>query len=105
MKTNKDIQSTIDKTLQAFDTIETVEVSPFFKDKVMQRLFLEKEEPETVRFWFAPKMQLATLICVLILNSLVLAKLQKTDYKEDVSQFAESFELSTDNDTSTLSFP
>ena len=44
METNNNIQKKIDDTFTAIDAIENVNVSPFFKDKTMLRLFAEKEE-------------------------------------------------------------
>ena len=86
------------------DAIETVNVSPFFKDKTMQRLFAEKEETTTVWNWFTPKLQLATLVCVVVLNVIAFPKLDDaTSYDENVSEFAESYGLSaSDDDTSIL---
>ena len=102
MKTNKDIQNKIDSTLSAIDTIEEAKVSPFFKDKTMQRLFAEKEEKQIAWSWFTPKLQLATLVCVVILNAIALTKLQETSYDDNVNQFAESYGLSTSTETSLL---
>jgi hypothetical protein len=104
MDTNKNIQSKIDSTLSVMDAIETVNVSPFFKDKTMQRLFAEKEETTTVWNWFTPKLQLATLVCVVVLNVIAFTKLDDaTSYDENVSELAESYGLSaSDDDTSIL---
>ena len=104
MDTNKNIQSKIDSTLSVMDAIETVNVSPFFKGKTMQRLFAEKEETTTVWNWFTPKLQLATLVCVVVLNVIAFPKLDDaTSYDENVSEFAESYGLSaSDDDTSIL---
>ena len=102
METNKNIQSKIDNTLSAMDAIETVNVSPFFKDKTMQRLFAEKEETATAWYWFSPKLQLATLVCVVILNVFAFTKLKETTYNDNVNQFAESYGLSTSTETFIL---
>ncbi|WP_298551082.1 hypothetical protein [uncultured Algibacter sp.] len=103
MDKNKNIQSKIDSTLSAMDTIETVSVSPFFKDKTMQRLFAEKEEASTVWNWFTPKLQLATLVCVVVLNVIAFTKLDdSSSYDENVSEFAESYGLSIYNDETSI---
>ncbi len=102
MDTNKDIQKKIDSTLDAMDAVKTVNVSPFFKDKTMQRLFAEKEEKQVVWSWFTPKLQLATLVCVIVLNVIAFTNLKKTTYNENVTQFAESYGLSTSTETSLL---
>lgn len=104
MTTNNNIQDKIDSTFEAFDAMETVNVSPFFKDKTMNVLFAEKEEKQMSWNWFTPKLQLATLVCVVILNVIAFTKVeQTTSYDENVSEFAESYGLFTnDDDTSIL---
>ena len=103
MDTNKNIQSKIDSTLNAMDAIEAVNVSPFFKDKTMNVLFAEKEETVSVWNWFSPKLQLATLVCVVILNVVALTQINTSSYDENLDEFAESYGLSTsDDDTSIL---
>jgi hypothetical protein len=95
MKTPKDIENTIEATFDVIDSINKVNVSPFFKDKAMQRLFAEKEETVSTGFnWFTPKLQFATLICILIVNVFGIMQLTKTTYSENVSEFASSYELS-----------
>lgn len=102
MKTNKNIQNKIDSTLEVANSIEVANVSPFFKGKAMQRLFAEKEEEQVVWSWFTPKLQLVTLVCVIVLNVIAFTKLQETTYDENVSQFAESYGLLTTTETSLL---
>ncbi|GAL64024.1 hypothetical protein [Algibacter lectus] len=106
MDINKDIQQKIDSTLQAVDGIETVNVSPFFKDKTMQRLFSEKEEVVVASSWFTPKLQLATLACVVVLNVLAFTQLDNSSgtssYDENLNQFAETYGLSSSSTTSFL---
>jgi hypothetical protein len=105
MDINKDIQQKIDSTLQAVDGIETVNVSPFFKDKTMQRLFSEKEEVVMRSSWFTPKLQLATLACIVILNVLAFTQLDSSgtsSYDENLNEFAETYGLSSSSTTSFL---
>ena len=99
METNKNIQEKIENTFKASETIQAVNVSPFFKDKTMNRLFLEKEEEKTAWLWFTPKLQLATLACVVVLNVFAISKLNETTYNENVSDFAESYGLSTNTES------
>jgi len=102
METDKNIQNKIDSAFDAIDTIETVNVSPFFKDKTMQRLFTEKEETTAVWNWFTPKLQLATLACVVILNVVTFTQLKTSSYDENLNKFAETYGLSTSTETSFL---
>lgn len=102
METNKNIQEKVDDVFAAIDGIENVNVSPFFKDKTMQRLFTEKEEVAATWSWFTPKLQLATLVCVVVLNVIAFSQLQTTTYNDNMSQFAETYGLSISDDTSVL---
>lgn len=100
METNKNINNKIADTLSAMDAIEAVKVSPFFKDKTMQRLFVEKEEEPLMSSWFSPKLQLATLVCVIVLNVLAFTQLNSNKYDSDISEFAETYGLSSGSDVS-----
>ncbi len=104
MDRDRNIQNKIDETLNVLESIEKVNVSPFFKDKTMNVLFTEKEEVQTVWSWFTPKLQLATLLCVVVLNVIAFTKLEETSaYEANISEFAESYGLSvSDDDTSIL---
>ncbi|WP_298420067.1 hypothetical protein [uncultured Kordia sp.] len=101
MKTSKDITKQVESTFDSLENIKEVNVSPFFKDKTMQRLFAEKEEPIATGFgWFTPRLQLATLICVLIMNVIGFLQLNKSEYSTDVSEFATIYGLSQDGQQS-----
>lgn len=104
MDTDRNIQNKINDTLNTLESIENVNVSPFFKGKTMQLLFAEKDLEQTVWAWFTPKLQLATLVCVVVLNVIAFTKLEEaSSYDENLSEFAESYGLSTsDDDTSLL---
>ena len=69
----------------------------------MQRLFTEKDETATDWNWFSPKLQLATLVCVVILNVIAFTQINESSYDENLNSFAESYGLSTSmNGTSIL---
>lgn len=94
------IQKQIEETLQQASTIETVNVSPFFKDKVMHQLSKEKEVAVPEVTWFTPKLQLATLVVVLVINVFAFSNLSFSTYDDNITEFAQSYELSTTSDTS-----
>ena len=102
METSKNIQSKIDSTIEAVDAIEKASVSPFFKGKTMNLLFNEKEERKETWSWFTPKLQLATLVCVIVLNVLAFTKLQESNYDDSVNQFADSFGLSSSTEIALI---
>lgn len=94
MEKTKNIQENIDATLNVLDTINEVKVSPFFKDKTIQRLFSEQEETVPSGFsWLSPKLQLATFVCVLLVNIFGIYQLTKTEYDNNISDFATMYEL------------
>ena len=100
MEIDKNIKNKVADTLNAMDANEAVKVAPFFKDKTMQRLFIEKEEKPLFWSWFSPKLQLATLICVIVLNVLAFTQLNSNKYDSNISEFAETYGLSSGSDTS-----
>lgn len=103
MDTDRNIQNKINETFNVLESMETVNVSPFFKDKTMNVLFAEKEVVQTGWNWFTPKLQLATLLCVVVLNVIAFTKLEETStYEENVSEFASSYGLSTSDDDSLI---
>ena len=102
MKTDNYLQEKIEESLNSVDLIKEVQVSPFFKDKTMQKLFSEKEEVTYAWSWFTPKLQLATLICVVILNVVAFSQLEQESYDEDIYEFAESYGFSVMDETSFI---
>lgn len=100
METNKGIQKEIERTFDVLNTKNEVHVSPFFKDKTLRRLFLKKEEKEIVWLWFTPKLQLATLAVVIVLNIIALSQLESNSMSENsIDDFATTYELSYDDES------
>ncbi|TXE20038.1 hypothetical protein ES692_01910 [Psychroserpens burtonensis] len=100
METNSNIQDKIDLVLNSADTINETHISPFFKDKTMQRLFAEREVKTNVWSWFTPKIQLATLVCVLFFNVYAVREIKTTNYNESMSSFASDYGLTIESETS-----
>ncbi len=106
METNRNIQNKIEDAFKAIDAIEKVKAPPFFKDKTMRRLFAEKEEQHEW-FWLTPRLQLAALVCVIILNVFAFTQLRKDDlrtddYHENISNFADAYGLSVEDGNSLM---
>ncbi|WP_299436807.1 hypothetical protein [uncultured Aquimarina sp.] len=93
MKTKNHIQNQVEQTIEITETISKVQPSPFLREKMMNRLFNEKEEI-SIFSWFTPKYQLITLTCIVLLNVYVIAQYNKSNYDENVSNFAQNYELS-----------
>jgi len=98
METNKNIQNNIDQVFKSVDTITDVKVSPFFKDKVMQKVYAEKEIQETTWSWFTPKLQFATLACVVVLNVFALTQFDSVGNDSDLEEFSNTYELIINDD-------
>lgn len=96
MKKNKEIQNKIDLTFESANNIQNVDVPPFFKEKTLKRMFAVKENHDIYIFsWFSPKLQLATLACLVLLNVFAFIQINKKTYTENISSFATTYELET----------
>lgn len=104
MDRDRNIQDQVDKTLNVLDNMGTVNVSRFFKDKTMNVLFAEKAEEVNIAWsWFTPKLQLATLVCMVILNVIAFTKFENSSaYEDNVNEFAELYGLSTSDEDALI---
>ena len=94
MKNKLSIDKQVENTLEIGDSISKVQASPFFKDKVLNKMFAEKEA-RSIFSWFTPHLQLATLACVLVLNVYTFIQYSQSNYDAKVSNFAETYTLSS----------
>lgn len=99
---NKNIQDKVNTSFDVLDNIQEVNVPPFFKDKTMRVLFSEKKSDTYAWLWawFTPQLQLATLVCVILINVYTFSKMNENEYEANVKAFAETYGLKTDNETS-----
>jgi len=101
MKNKNSLNEHIDRVLEIGSSIDTVKASPFLKEKVMHRLFEEKIEEEPQIFaWFSPRLQLASVVCIIALNIFAFINSDASSYEENISEFAESYGLITTEETS-----
>jgi len=99
MKSTKKIEENINETFKVLETIEEVKVNHFFKHKVLQQLENQKEEKLPVFGWFTPKLQLATLGMVLLLNVSSIYYVfssQEKNTEVTLETFAKSYSLQTE---------
>ena len=104
MGDEKNIDRLVEETLSSISKIEAVQSPPFFKDKVLNRMAQQKPESDTkmnLLNWFTPRYQLATLICLVLINTIALFYSTSDSYVDNVANFAEVYGLS---DTDTESF-
>lgn len=103
MKPNSEINKRVQETFDSIDSIKNVEVSPFFKEKVMHQIRNASDDiQEATWTWFTPKVQLAALVCIVVLNLIAFNNMKTSTYNENVSEFAESYGLSTSTENSIL---
>lgn len=103
MRTNLEIEKKVKATIDSVESIEEVSVSPFFKEKVMHQIRTASEDrKEIVLSWFTPRLQLATLVCIVVLNIIAFSNLEDNSYDENLNEFAESYGLSTSTDIAIL---
>ena len=100
MKNKNSIEEQIDRVLEIGNSIDDVKASPFFKEKIMNRLFVEKSQEENLIFpWFTPRLQLVSLVCVIALNIFAFTNLDSTSYDDSINEFADSYGLSATEET------
>ena len=99
MKSTEKIEENINAAFKALESIEEVKVNHFFKHKVLQQLENQKEEKSPVFGWFTPKLQLATLAVVLLLNvgSILYAfSAQENNTEVSLESFAQEYNLQSE---------
>ena len=99
MKSTEKIEENIHAAFKSIENIEEVKVNHFFKHKVLQQLKNQQEEKVPVFGWFTPKLQLATLAVVLLLNvGSILYAFSSHENNTEVSleSFAQTYNLQSD---------
>tara|TARA_R110002073_G_scaffold8207_5_gene45812 strand:- start:25753 stop:26073 length:321 start_codon:yes stop_codon:yes gene_type:complete len=104
MKTIKDKSTGNNNTLDVLDHIQEVKVSPFFKNKVLNRMNQPKEEKASSLGWFTPQLQLATLVVVICINvTTIYYSFSEQNSQQNVSSF-DSFIKDYNLDSNTTIF-
>ena len=101
MKTTSKITNEADKMIDVLDEIQEVNVSPFFKNKVLHAIQSEKESKETYLSWFGPQLQLASLALILCLNLSVIYycfyEIETQQSPTDFESFVQDYNLDSSN--------
>ncbi|MDG4716632.1 MULTISPECIES: hypothetical protein [Winogradskyella] len=100
MMKDTEINKKVNATLNVADTIQEVKVSPFLKDRILNNLTNEVDEPQKVWAWFSPKFQLATLIIVILLNVYAYKVLTSDNYNTTVEEFVDTYDFGDETYTS-----
>jgi hypothetical protein len=99
MKSTEKIEENIHAAFKSIENIEEVKVNHFFKHKVLQQLENQQEEKVPVFGWLTPKLQLATLAVVLLLNIgsiLYVFSSQENNTEVSLDSFAQAYNLQSD---------
>ncbi|WP_298791293.1 hypothetical protein [uncultured Allomuricauda sp.] len=104
MDGKKTTQQKIDEVLEAASQIETVDTSPFFKDKVLHRLTNREELEEALPIlgWFTLKYQVAALLLFVVLNAVAIYNYRSSNQQEEIVTFADAFGISSTDQQSIL---
>ncbi len=92
------IADKIENTINTVEKIDSVSVSPFFKNKVLNRLYEEQEPQFVLTSWLTPKVQLAALAIFILINIAVFVKMNEQQYSTEVDSFAAAYELAPESD-------
>ncbi|MAB50075.1 MAG: hypothetical protein CMC05_15750 [Flavobacteriaceae bacterium] len=94
------INKKVNTTLNVVDTIQEVKVSPFLKDRILNNINTEAEETQKIWSWFTPKLQIAMLIVVILLNVYAYKVLTSDNYNTTVEEFVDTYNFGDETYTS-----
>lgn len=92
------IADKIQQTLDSVERIERVPASPFFKNRVLNKLYQEQEPQPGLFSWFTPRLQLAALAVFVAVNIAVFIKISEQQYSTEVDSFAAAYELAPETE-------
>lgn len=99
MKNKEPIHQEIKETFKVLENIKEAKVNHFFKHKVLQQLKKQNEETTNILDWFTPRLQLATVAFVLVLNASALFyafSSQEQSIVVNINSFAQEYSLQSD---------
>ena len=104
MNDKKSTSQLVDQLIDSVTDIETVNTTPFFKDRVLSRLVQKKENNKTLVYpiWFGPQLQWAVLLVFMLLNLGVLYYYANSNQEQELQSFAQTYGLSSSQDDSIL---
>jgi len=94
---NEIISEQIKDTFEVLNSIEKTTVSPFFKQRVLNKIFLKEKEISVVKLWFTPKLQLTAIALVLLVNAASLFYVFNENNSSTMDNFAKEYSLSSTN--------
>ncbi|MEM7486537.1 MAG: hypothetical protein AAF348_15120 [Bacteroidota bacterium] len=96
MDDKKNTSEFIDELIESASKIKAVNTPPFFKDRVLNKLFEVDHTEKKIDFfgWFTPKYQIAVLLLFAILNLTVLYVYRSSNKQRDLLTFVETYGFS-----------
>lgn len=96
MEIDNDINTKVNKAFEALEEIKEVKVNANFKQNVFRKLEEETDDVAVVFNWFTPKLQLAVMVIVLLVNaSAIVYSFSSLTEETNISGFAEAYNLTT----------
>ena len=96
MKNKEPIYQEIKDTFKVLENIKEAKVNHFFKHKVLLQLKNQNEETTSILDWFTPRLQLASVAFVLLLNASALFyafSSQEQNIVVNIDSFAQEYSL------------
>jgi NADH:ubiquinone oxidoreductase subunit C len=99
MKSKEPVHQQVKDTFKVLESIKEVKVNHFFKHNVLQQLKNQKEETTSILDWFTPRLQLASVAFVLLLNASALFyafSSQEQNFVVNIDSFSQEYSLHSD---------
>ena len=90
------VEDKIEEAFSSLDKINEVKVSSTFKSRVLEEIQQAKEQKETYS-WFTPKLQIAAMIIVLLVNTIAIAHLFSDRDTTSFENFVEQYDLNSNS--------
>ncbi|WP_299061404.1 hypothetical protein [uncultured Polaribacter sp.] len=95
MENKEHIKNKVKDTFNVLESINKVEVNPFLKHKILQKLNNVEEKKKEIN-WFTPKLQLAAFVIVLLMNAIAIYYVfssTEVTITSDINSFAQEYSL------------
>lgn len=98
-----EIDEKIEEAFKVIEQINEVKVSASFKQNVLEKALDKNQQENLGVHWFTPKLQLAAMIIVILVNITALTYTFSSTTKETtISSFAEDYSIGLTNNSSLI---
>jgi hypothetical protein len=101
MEKQSPIQTKANLAIKSLESIEDVSVSPFFKEKTLNKLFRSSEAIKIsfMERYFTPQLQFVGLLIIVLLNGYAFYNYNSQQYDTGINKFSETFDLKVNQTT------